>query len=209
MDVRPIVSRAPFLPLRHKHASAEETGEWAPERDARWPGRGRPSPHLRARACCSPLEEDSLLDAILLLGNEHLGLGRKRPHQPQDPKTKISSERLSWSYQWINFYVFFKTPPKVKKEDALKISFKSLEARMKWDSRPKQKQNTTRYAILIKKTNRHNSHVPGSMRLQVTLTTFFEFYFLWGFVENRKAWSISLTNTMTFFFLVRLRLRSR
>ena len=34
---------------------------------------------------------------------------------------------------------------------------------MKWDSRPKQKQNTTRYAILINKTNRHNSHVPGSM----------------------------------------------
>ena len=48
-------------------------------------------------------------------------------------------------------------------EDALKISFKSLESRMKWDSRPKQKQNTTRYAILINKTNRHNSHVPGSM----------------------------------------------
>ena len=38
--------------------------------------------HLRARARCSPLEEDSLLDAILLLGNEHLGAGRKRPHQP-------------------------------------------------------------------------------------------------------------------------------
>ena len=30
---------------------------------------------------------------------------------------------------------------------------------MKCDSRPKQKQNTTRYAILIKKTNRRNSHV--------------------------------------------------
>ena len=59
----------------------------------------------------------------------------------------------------INFFVFFKTPPKVKKEDPLKIPFKSLEARMKWDSRPKQKQNTTRYAILINKTNRHNSHV--------------------------------------------------
>ena len=37
--------------------------------------------HLRARARCSRLEEDSLLDAILLLGNEHLGVGRKRPHQ--------------------------------------------------------------------------------------------------------------------------------
>ena len=59
----------------------------------------------------------------------------------------------------INFFVFFKTPPKVKKEDPLKIPFKSLEARMKWDSRPKQKQNTTRYAILINKTNRQNLHV--------------------------------------------------
>ena len=28
-----------------------------------------------------------------------------------------------------------------------------------------------------------------------------DFYFRWGFVENRKAWSNSLTNTMTFFFL--------
>ena len=68
-----------------------------------------------------------------------------------------------FNYQLINnlikFFVFFKTPPKVKKEDPLKIPFKSLEARMKWDSRPKQKQNTTRYAILINKTNRHNSHV--------------------------------------------------
>ena len=62
----------------------------------------------------------------------------------------------------INFFVFSKTPPKVKKEDPLKIPFKSLEARMKWDSRPKQKQDTrhtTRYAILINKTNRHNSLV--------------------------------------------------
>ena len=36
---------------------------------------------------------------------------------------------------------------------------------MKWDSRPKQKQETTRYAILINKTNRHNSlvaRVPAS-----------------------------------------------
>ena len=35
----------------------------------------------------------------------------------------------------------------------------------------------------------------------MTLTTFFDFYFRWGFVENRRAWWISLTNTMTFFFL--------
>ena len=34
----------------------------------------------------------------------------------------------------------------------------------------------------------------------MTLTTFFDFYFRWGFVENRKAWSNSLTNTMTFLF---------
>ena len=59
----------------------------------------------------------------------------------------------------INFFIFFKTPPNVKKEDPLKIPFKSLEARMKWDPRPKQKQNTTRYAILINKRDRHNSHV--------------------------------------------------
>ena len=68
-----------------------------------------------------------------------------------------------FNYQLINnltkFFVFFKTPPKVKKEDPLKISFKSLEARMKGETRPKQKQDTTRYAILINKTNRHNSHV--------------------------------------------------
>ena len=37
--------------------------------------------------------------------------------------------------------------------------------------------------------------------VQVTLTTFFNFYFRWGFVENWKAWSNSLTNTMIFFFL--------
>ena len=35
----------------------------------------------------------------------------------------------------------------------------------------------------------------------MTLTTFFDFYFRWSFVENRKAWWISLTNTMIFFFL--------
>ena len=77
-------------------------------------------------------------------------------------------------------------------EDTLKISFKSLKSRMKWDSRPKQKQNTTRYAILINKTNRHNSHVPGSLptsdfdnirRLLLSV----------GFCN-------SLTNTMVFFF---------
>ena len=68
----------------------------------------------------------------------------------------------------ISFFVFLKTPPKVKKEDPLKIPFKSLEARMKWDSQPKQKQDTrhtTRCAILINKTNRHNSlvaRVPAS-----------------------------------------------
>ena len=68
----------------------------------------------------------------------------------------------------ISFFVFLKTPPKVKKEDPLKIPFKSLEARMKWDSQPKQKQDmrhTTRYAILINETNRHNSlvaRVPAS-----------------------------------------------
>ena len=57
----------------------------------------------------------------------------------------------------INFFIFFKTPPKVKKEDPVKIPFKSLKARMKWDSGLKQKQDTTRYAI--NKTNRRNSHV--------------------------------------------------
>ena len=52
-----------------KHASEEDTGEGEPERDARWPGRGRLSLPLTCsvftRARCSPLEEDSLLDAIL------------------------------------------------------------------------------------------------------------------------------------------------
>jgi len=74
VDVRPIVSRAPFLPLGHKHASAEETRDGLDGVAL--------ACHLRARARCSPLEEDSLLDAFLLLGNEHLGVGRKRPHQP-------------------------------------------------------------------------------------------------------------------------------
>ena len=40
-----------------------------------------------------------------------------------------------------------------------------MEARLKWDSRPKQEQDTKRYAILINKTNRHNSlvtRVPAS-----------------------------------------------
>ena len=56
------------------------------QKDARRPERGRPSLPLTrsvlARARCSPLEEDGLLDAFLLLGNEHLGVGRKRSHQP-------------------------------------------------------------------------------------------------------------------------------
>ena len=51
---------------------------------------------------------------------------------------------LQLSMNLIDFLIFFKTPPKVKKEDSLKIPFKSLEARKKWDSRPKQKQDTTR-----------------------------------------------------------------
>ena len=57
----------------------------------------------------------------------------------------------------INFFIFFKTPPKVKEEEPVKFPFKSLEACMKWDSRLKQKQDTTRHTI--NKTNRHNSHV--------------------------------------------------
>ena len=60
LNVRSIVSRPHFVPLGHKHASAE-TCEWAPEREARWPGRGRPSLSLTrsvlARVRCSPLEE--------------------------------------------------------------------------------------------------------------------------------------------------------
>ena len=83
---------------------------------------------------------------------------------------------LQLSMNLINFFIFFKTPPKVKKEDPLKIPFKSLEARMKWDSRPKQKQNTTRYAILINKTNRHNSHVarvPASSSVKRTVRYIF------------------------------------
>ena len=42
--------------------------------------------HLRALSWLARVahrsREDSLLDAILLLGNEHLEVGRKRPHQP-------------------------------------------------------------------------------------------------------------------------------
>ena len=57
----------------------------------------------------------------------------------------------------INFFIFFKAPPKVKKEDPLKIPFKSLKARMKWDSRPKQKQDTTRVptSSSVKRTVRY------------------------------------------------------
>ena len=92
----------------------------------------------------------------------------------------------------INFFIFFKTPPKVKKEDPLKIPFKSLEARMKWDSRPKQKQDTTRYAI--NKTNRYNSHVarvPASSSVK-------------GAVRYIFGASI-LTNFITVYFYVKKR----
>ena len=117
-----------------------------------------------------------------------------------------------FNYQLINnlikFFVFFKTPPKVKKEDPLKIPFKSLEARMKGESRPKQKQDTTRYAILINKTNRHNSHVPGSLptsdfdnirRLLLSV----------GFCRKSESLVKFIDQYHDFFFLVRLRLRSR
>ena len=128
-------------------------------------GRGRPSLSLRrsvlARARCSPLEEDSLLDAIpsYCLEMNIRGWVENDHISPKTQKPKINSKRLSWSYwsylckehqdlqlsmKLINFFIFFKTPPKAKKEDPLKIPFKSLEARMKWDSRPKQKQDTTR-----------------------------------------------------------------
>ena len=63
------------------------------------------------------------------------------------------------SMNLINFFIFFKTPPKVKKEDLVKIPFKSLEARMKQDSRLKQKQDATTRRYAINKTNRRNSHV--------------------------------------------------
>ena len=63
------------------------------------------------------------------------------------------------SMNLINFFIFFKTPPKVKKEDPVKIPFKSLEARMKQDSRLKQKQDATTRRYAINKTNRRNSHV--------------------------------------------------
>ena len=171
-----------------KHASEEDTGEGEPERDARWPGRGRLSlPLTRSvftRARCSPLEEDSLLDAILSycleiniwgwVENDHISPKTQKRNQLETAILILLIDKckerqdLQLSMNLINFFVFFKTPPKVKKEDPLKIPFKSLEARMKWDSRPKQKQDTrhtTRYAILINKTNRHNSlvaRVPAS-----------------------------------------------
>ena len=65
MNVRPIVSRPPFLPLGHfcggdMRVSTRKRREMA--------GRDRPSLPLRrsvlAPARCSPLEEDSLLDTI-------------------------------------------------------------------------------------------------------------------------------------------------
>ena len=92
---------------------------------------------------------------------------------------------LQLSMNLINFFVFFKTPPKVKKEDPLKIPFKSLEARMKWDCRPKQKQDTTRYAILINKTNRHNSlvaRVPASSSVKGGVRNIFGATILTNFI---------------------------
>ena len=128
-------------------------------------GRGRPSLPLRrsvlARARCSPLQEDSLLDAIPSyclemnirgwVKNDHIMISL-RPKNENQLETAIliwsylckEHQHLQLSMNLINFFIFFKTPPKVKKEDPLKIPFKSLEARMKWDSRPKQKQDTTR-----------------------------------------------------------------
>ena len=103
----------------------------------------------------------------------------------------------------INFFVFFKTLPKVKKEDPLKIPFKSLEARMKWDSRPKQKQDTTRYAILINKTNRHNSlvarvpassSVKGGVRYIFGATILTDFITVYLYVKKRP-----FTNAQTQF----------
>ena len=67
MDVRPIVSHAPFLPLGHKHASAEETGERALERDADGREGVTLARHLRARARCSLLEEHIVHKNILYI----------------------------------------------------------------------------------------------------------------------------------------------
>ena len=101
---------------------------------------------------------------------------------------------LQLSMNLINFFVFFKTPPKVKKEDPLKMPFKSLEARMKWDPRTKQKQDTTRYAILINKTNRHNSlvarvpvtsSVKGSVRYIFVATILTNFITVYLYVKKR------------------------
>ena len=74
-----------------------------------------------------------------------------------DQCKKHQDHKLSMNL--INFFIFFKTPPKVKKEDPVKIPFKSLEARMKQDSRLKQKQDATTRRYAINKTNRRNSHV--------------------------------------------------
>ena len=211
-----------------KHASEEDTGEGEPERDARWPGRGRLSlPLTRSvftRARCSPLEEDSLLDAILSycleiniwgwVENDHISPKTQKRNQLETAILILLIDKckerqdLQLSMNLINFFVFFKTPPKVKKEDPLKIRFKSLEARMKGETRPKQKQDTTRYAILINKTNRHNSHVPGSLptsdfdnirRLLLSV----------GFCRKSESLVKFIDQYHDFFFLVRLRLRSR
>ena len=83
----------------------------------------------------------------------------------------------------IKFFIFFKTPPKVKEEDPDKIPFKSLEARMKWDSRLKQKQDTTRYTI--NKANRNNSHVarvPASSSVKRAVRYIFGAFILTNFI---------------------------
>ena len=59
----------------------------------------------------------------------------------------------------INFFVFLKNPPKVKKgrppQNPLQIAGTSHEMGLSTEA----KANSTRYAILINKTNRRNSHV--------------------------------------------------
>ena len=112
-----------------KHAYDEDTGEWEPERDARWPGRGRPGLPLTR---CSPLEEDSFLDAILSycleiniwgwVENDHISPKTQKRNQLETAililliyKCKEHQD-LQLSMNLINFLVFFKTLPKVKKE---------------------------------------------------------------------------------------------
>ena len=152
-------SRPNFVPLAHKHASALAC-------------------HLRALSWLASvaLRSKRLLARcypILLLGKEDLGVGMQktttsapRPKDENQLETALlilliynckEHQDLQLSMNLINFFIFFKTPPKIKEEDPIKIPFKSLEARMKLDSRLKQKQDTTRYTI--NKTNRRNSHV--------------------------------------------------